>query len=304
MTRLGVVAVAGALAFGSGAAEAQIKASEAASMSQTIDGTVISMEYSRPTTRGRSQLFGGVIPWGERWTPGANQATTFESNKDVQVSGTTIPAGKYSLWIDVLEEGPWRLVFEPDWDLFHLQHPAPATDQILIEFERQRGQPMDALLWYFATIRQDGGELRMHWGETVASFDVEVEPTQRITVTPEEAAVVEGTWDANWLAPNGSEGPGFELVLTYDGTTSMLAGTMQREGQSEPDQGGLILVPVADQIYAWGWGEGGELWEVTEFFFEFVRDEDTGAMTFQARNGEDRLMARGTRGEHGDGQGG
>ena len=62
---------------------AQIRASEMATFTQMIDGTKISMSYSRPRGRGRDPLFGSVksVRWDEVWTPGANYATTFEVNR-------------------------------------------------------------------------------------------------------------------------------------------------------------------------------------------------------------------------------
>ena len=56
----------------------QIRASELGSVSQVIDGTRISIEYSRPRARGRQNVFGGEVKWQEVWTPGANYATTLE----------------------------------------------------------------------------------------------------------------------------------------------------------------------------------------------------------------------------------
>jgi hypothetical protein len=48
---------------------AQMRASERGAVSQTIDGTVITIDYSRPQVRGRDSLFGGVEKWGAVWTP-------------------------------------------------------------------------------------------------------------------------------------------------------------------------------------------------------------------------------------------
>jgi hypothetical protein len=72
---------------------AQIRASELGTVSQTIDGTTIAIEYSRPRARGRDSLFGGVVHWGEHWTPGANWATTFDVNHDIEVNGKPVPVG-------------------------------------------------------------------------------------------------------------------------------------------------------------------------------------------------------------------
>jgi len=78
---------------------AQIAASEFSTISQSVDGTVISIEYSRPSRRGRDTLFGGVMAYGQVITPGANMATTIEFSNNVKIDGNAIPAGKYSVWI-------------------------------------------------------------------------------------------------------------------------------------------------------------------------------------------------------------
>lgn len=70
---------------------AQIRGSELGVIAQTIDGTTISVEYSRPQARGRDPVFGGIVHWGELWTPGANWATTVEVSKDVRLNGHDLP---------------------------------------------------------------------------------------------------------------------------------------------------------------------------------------------------------------------
>ena len=73
-------------------ASAQIRRSERGSVSQTVDGTTITVEYSRPQVRGRDSLFGSVVPWGKVWT-GANWATTFTANRPVTVAGHPVTPG-------------------------------------------------------------------------------------------------------------------------------------------------------------------------------------------------------------------
>jgi len=100
LSRIGVAACAATLlssAAGAPAA-AQIRGSEAGTVSQTLDGTTIAMAYSRPSARGRD-LFGALVPWDVVWTPGANWATTFETDRDVRLNGIDVPAGKYSVWM-------------------------------------------------------------------------------------------------------------------------------------------------------------------------------------------------------------
>ena len=67
--------------------EAQIQASPLSSTSTVIDGTSLDVTYSRPSVRGRT-IWGEVVPWGGRWTPGANWATVIEVDRDVLINGT------------------------------------------------------------------------------------------------------------------------------------------------------------------------------------------------------------------------
>src|SRR5690349_18565433 len=90
-------------------AAAQIRASERGSVSQTVDGTVIAVDYGRAQARGRDSLFGKVVRKKEVWTPGANQATTFQVSRDVTVGGKPLPAGKYSVWMVSDPTSPWVL---------------------------------------------------------------------------------------------------------------------------------------------------------------------------------------------------
>ena len=52
----------------------------------------IKVFYNRPSKKGR-EIFGGLVPYEEVWRTGANEATTFDTNKDLTIEGKTLPAG-------------------------------------------------------------------------------------------------------------------------------------------------------------------------------------------------------------------
>jgi len=93
-------------------------------VSQTVDGTKLTVTYSRPRARTRDSLFGKVVKWNEVWTPGANMATSLEVNKSVKLDGHPVPKGKYSVWMVVRPTGNWTFVLDPRSDLYHEAHPA------------------------------------------------------------------------------------------------------------------------------------------------------------------------------------
>src|SRR5271168_4555401 len=61
------------------------------------DGKTIHVDYSSPRMKGR-KIFGGLVPYGEPWRAGANEATTFVINTDMRVGDKVVPAGSYTLF--------------------------------------------------------------------------------------------------------------------------------------------------------------------------------------------------------------
>ena len=73
----------------------------------------ITVVYNRPSKKGRV-IFGELVPYGKVWRTGANEATTFETSKDLTFGGKTLKAGKYSLWT-VPGEHSWTIIFNSEY---------------------------------------------------------------------------------------------------------------------------------------------------------------------------------------------
>jgi Protein of unknown function (DUF2911) len=76
------------------------------------DGKTIHTDYSSPRMKGR-KIFGGVVPLGEVWRTGANEATTFVTDADLSVAGKEIPAGSYTLFT-LPATGKWTLIISKE----------------------------------------------------------------------------------------------------------------------------------------------------------------------------------------------
>jgi hypothetical protein len=158
---------------------AQVRASERGSVSQTVDGTVITLDYSRPLARGRDSLFGTVVRWGETWTPGANWATTLEVSRPIRLNDQTVPAGKYAVWMIPQAEGAWTVFLSARTRAFHTQKPT-ATDARVAAFtvEPRTAAHTEVLTWSFPAVSGEGAELQFAWGTTVVPLSVKVEPSR------------------------------------------------------------------------------------------------------------------------------
>ncbi|WP_348797208.1 DUF2911 domain-containing protein [Flavobacterium adhaerens] len=64
----------------------------------TINGATIEINYSSPSVKGR-KIWGELVPLGQVWRAGANDATTFETSKEITINGSKLPAGKYSFFV-------------------------------------------------------------------------------------------------------------------------------------------------------------------------------------------------------------
>ena len=127
--------------------------------------TKVSVFYCRPSKKGRV-IFGDLLPYGEVWRTGANEATTLETNKDIQFGGETLKAGKYTLWTIPGEE-EWTVIInekqygwgvgfdtkasrEADADVLQVKVPVEKTEQttemFTIEFNEGSETSMD-LIW-------------------------------------------------------------------------------------------------------------------------------------------------------------
>lgn len=63
-----------------------------------INGATITINYGSPSVRGR-KIWGELVPFDKLWRAGANDATTFETDKDLIIEGSKLPAGKYSFFV-------------------------------------------------------------------------------------------------------------------------------------------------------------------------------------------------------------
>ena len=72
------------------------------------DGKTITVDYSSPRMKGR-KIYGGLVPYGEVWRTGANEATTFVTTANLTVGGKSVPAGNYTIFT-IPNQSKWTLI--------------------------------------------------------------------------------------------------------------------------------------------------------------------------------------------------
>lgn len=147
--------------------------SQRATVSQTIGGTEITVEYSRPVARGRV-LFGGIVPWGKEWDPGADSATRIRVSTDVVVNGKPLAAGEYSLWA-IPDSASWTMILSRAAHVYHIPYPE-GKDALRIRVVPRQGAFMETLGLYFPVVDGSMAVLNLHWGTTVVPLTLQGKP--------------------------------------------------------------------------------------------------------------------------------
>ncbi len=266
------------------ALSAQVRASEAASISQTVDGTKITVTYSRPRGRSRDSLFGKLVKWNEVWTPGANSATTLELSKDIKLSGHPVPKGKYSVWMVVRSAGDWTVVLDPRADLYHEAHPDSTDKQIRFPIRLEQRPFVEVLTWSFPDVRVSGATLAMQWGPVYVPLDVEVEPSYKLAFSEAQSAAYVGEYAYSWSGSKKTEG----FIVWYE-KGSLMA---RWDPVPYPEWARFALVPIKTDWFIPAFlDEQGRIFEVAkELLFEF-KVEGGKATGLNVRGEDDKVMA-------------
>jgi hypothetical protein len=134
------------------------------------DGKKITVDYSSPRMRGR-KIFGGLVPYGEVWRAGANEATTFVVNTGVVVSGKQVPAGSYTLFT-LPSAGRWELIISKQTGEWGIPYPGDQFDFARLDMQvRKLPAPLENFTIAFDRAA-DRCTMRLDWETTRASVDI------------------------------------------------------------------------------------------------------------------------------------
>lgn len=148
----------------------QSRVSPNASVSQTIGTTVVTIRYSRPSVRDR-KIFGGLVPFGEVWRAGANEATSITFSRDVKVEGQELPAGDYSFFT-IPDKDQWTLIFNKSikWGTSYDK----SADVLRVKVSPEESPEREQLMYYFRDVNEGSGSAVLTWAGTAVPFTISV----------------------------------------------------------------------------------------------------------------------------------
>ena len=131
-------------------------------------GAAVSIDYSQPSVKGRT-IGKDLEPKGEAvWRTGANEATVFETDKDVTINGKALPAGKYSLFT-IAGTDEWTLIFNKTWNQWGAYDYKPADDILRVKAIATKPAAFAEKMTF--TLNKDG-KVSLLWGDRQVNFMV------------------------------------------------------------------------------------------------------------------------------------
>lgn len=151
------------------AAQAQDKSkrpSPPAEVTKEINGATVTINYSKPSKRGRT-IFGELEPYGKVWRTGANESTWIEFSKEVKIEGKKLAAGRYGLF-SIPGENEWVIIFNSVSDKWGAFSYKDKNDVLRVTVKPTKGAATEV----FDISIADDGNVVLAWDETKVAFAV------------------------------------------------------------------------------------------------------------------------------------
>lgn len=132
-------------------------------------GTIVTIDYSQPSLKGR-KIGTDVEPMpGKVWRAGANEATVFEVTKPVRIQGQELPAGKYGFFT-IDNGGEWTIIFNKTFNQWGAYEYKEADDVLRVSAKAGKASPVAEKLTY--KIGKDG-KVTLSWGDKQVTFKID-----------------------------------------------------------------------------------------------------------------------------------
>ena len=166
-------------------------------LTQTVGLTDITIKYSRPGVKGR-QIWGALVPYGQVWRTGANEATTITFSDDVKVDGQPLPKGTYAFFT-VPEKDQWTLVFNKQgeqWGAFNYDQ---TKDALRFQVAPQKAEYREWMEFEIPEMNTDTAKIVLRWENVAVPFTVDTGSTDRAIAAAKKA--ISGLDNQRWQMP-------------------------------------------------------------------------------------------------------
>jgi hypothetical protein len=149
-----------------------------ANTSVAIAGKNLSVRYSAPSVRGR-KIFGpgGLLsqdPTYPAWRAGANSATSFHTDADLDIGGLAVPKGDYTLYAWIEDPDNWQLILSKQTGQWGLTY-QPKLDLGRVRMTMSKpSAPIEVFKITLSSTGANTGKLQLEWENHIASVPIKV----------------------------------------------------------------------------------------------------------------------------------
>jgi hypothetical protein len=153
------------------AAAQENRPSPPATADVTLAGKQITIKYSRPSMRGR-KVMGDLVPYGQVWRTGANEATTLITPIALKIGSTNVPAGEYTLWT-LPGADSWKLIINKQTGQWGTEYDEK-QDLARVDLKKSTlPQPVEEFLISWHKVSDRKADLVLEWETTHVSVPIE-----------------------------------------------------------------------------------------------------------------------------------
>ncbi len=150
-----------------------------ATVSQYVGVTKITVDYSSPAVKDR-KIWGELVPFGQVWRTGANEATTITFTDAVSISGNELSAGTYGIHT-VPNANEWEVIFSKDVSVDGSSTFDPKKEVFRIKVKPEDHHFMERMTFLFTDATENSVNVVLAWEKIKVAFKVEVK-TQDLTL--------------------------------------------------------------------------------------------------------------------------
>jgi hypothetical protein len=174
------------------------QASPSAKIAQKVGLTDVTVDYSRPSTKGR-KIFGELVPYGEVWRTGANGATIISFSTDVEIDGQKVPKGQYAIY-SIPGKSEWTIILSKDTKLWGAIGYNPDNDLIRFQVEPNKlSRVYETFEISFNNMTDNGADLSIKWDQTRVDFRIVTQVDAIVMAQIKELVIDTNTTDATLL---------------------------------------------------------------------------------------------------------
>lgn len=150
---------------------------------QKVGLTDVTLEYSRPSMKGR-KIFGDLVPYGKMWRTGANKNTIITFSDDVNIDGSEVKAGSYSVFIKPEKES-WTVFFYSDTENWGTPREWDDSKVVAKASAKTYEMPMNVETWTigFDDLTNNSANIGFIWENTYAAVTFKVPTDNKVSAS-------------------------------------------------------------------------------------------------------------------------